>query len=66
MATITMNHPVPRGGLLAGIRQDLAAWRDYRRTLAALHAMDVRQRDDIGVAGADLGAIARKAVPGRH
>ena len=54
-----------------GVQQRLArvarAWRTYRvyrATAAELRALSVRERDDIGLAGADLDAVARKAAYG--
>lgn len=41
------------------------AWRRRRlerRTRAELHALSIREREDIGLAGADLDAVAREAV----
>ena len=48
-------------GLPTRLRGALAARRVYRRTLAELDALSIRQRDDIGIAGLDLKALARVA-----
>ncbi len=44
------------------LREALARRRVYRRTLAELRALPMRQLEDIGYAGADLAAVARAAV----
>ena len=52
-------------GLMANIR---TAWRNYWtywQTLSELRAKEVRDREDIGLAGADLEAFARHAAYGR-
>jgi uncharacterized protein YjiS (DUF1127 family) len=52
------------GSLTDALRRTWREHRTYRATLAALTALDVREREDIGLAGADLEAIARKAALG--
>ena len=54
-----------RGGTLLGaLRQHWRNRMTYRDTLAALRAKEVREREDIGLAGADLEAFARRAAYG--
>jgi uncharacterized protein YjiS (DUF1127 family) len=65
MTTIALNHAAGFDGFFARIRGALADRAAYRRTLAELTAHDVREREDIGLAGADLEAVAREAVYGR-
>jgi uncharacterized protein YjiS (DUF1127 family) len=48
-------------GILAPIWKALEDWRTYRRTLQALRALDMRQREDLGIAGLDMKAVARDA-----
>jgi uncharacterized protein YjiS (DUF1127 family) len=45
------------------------AWRNhatYQRTRAELTALEIREREDIGLAGHDPAAIAREAVYGKR
>jgi uncharacterized protein YjiS (DUF1127 family) len=49
-------------GLLDQLRQQWRTYRTYRETLHALEVMEVRHREDIGLAGADLAAVAREAT----
>jgi uncharacterized protein YjiS (DUF1127 family) len=44
------------------LRKALADHRRYRRTLAQLRALSMRQIEDIGYAGADLASVARTWV----
>ncbi len=37
-------------------------YRTYRQTQAALRALSIREREDVGLAGADVDAVAREAV----
>ncbi len=46
-------------------RSNLARYRSYRRGLAELQRLDVRQLDDLGFAGLDLAAVARSAAQTR-
>ena len=46
---------------LTQVRSALAARRAFRRTLAELDALNMRQREDIGIAGLDTTEIARAA-----
>lgn len=52
--------------LIAPLREAWSKRRAYRTALHDLRALDVRQRDDLGVAGLDLAAVARKAAYGHH
>ena len=46
----------------AGLRQALARYIEYRRTLSELRALSLRQREDIGFAGLDMTDVARSAM----
>ncbi|MBA3324365.1 MAG: DUF1127 domain-containing protein [Rhodobacteraceae bacterium] len=48
-------------GWLTQLHGALAARRVYRRTLAELRALSMRQREDIGIAGLDEKPLARAA-----
>lgn len=47
---------------VAGLRRRLGEYRTYRRTLAELRALSIRQREDLGFAGLDMADIARAAM----
>jgi len=49
-------------GIIATLRRTLAEYLDYRRTLAQLRALSIRQRDDLGIAGLDMQDVARAAT----
>lgn len=53
-------------GLTDSLRQVWRNYVTYQRTLAELNALDVREREDIGLAGLDLEAVAKDAVYGRR
>lgn len=53
-------------GFSAALRQALAAYRTYRRTLAELRTLDARSRADIGMDGLTPEAVARAAVFGAN
>lgn len=55
-----LNLPNP----IAQLRRAWATYRDYRKTLAELRAMTVRQHEDLGIAGLDLKAVAQRAIYG--
>ncbi len=47
---------------LAALRRAWTDQRTYRRSLAELRAMSIRQREDLGFAGLDLEAITHAAT----
>lgn len=51
--------------LLATLRRAVSNRLAYRETVAALSALDERQREDIGLNPADAETIARLAAHGR-
>ncbi|PJN94394.1 hypothetical protein CNY89_14795 [Amaricoccus sp. HAR-UPW-R2A-40] len=53
-------------GFLAALRQKLAAYQTYRRTLGELRALDARSRADIGMDDLAPEVFARAAVYGTH
>ena len=48
----------------AGLAGRYARYRIYRRTLAELSTLSVRERDDLGLGGASLRDVAYMAVSG--
>ncbi len=52
-------------GFFASLRAALERYLDYRRTLAQLRTLSIRQRDDVGIAGLDLKSVARAAAEAR-
>jgi uncharacterized protein YjiS (DUF1127 family) len=48
--------------VLAALGRAWRQYRSYRQTQAELRALSIRQREDVGLAGADLEAVAREAV----
>ena len=53
-------------GFLAALRQKLAAYQTYRRTLGELRALDARSRADIGMDDLAPEVFARAAVYGSN
>jgi uncharacterized protein YjiS (DUF1127 family) len=51
--------------VLSPLFRKIADWRIYRHAVRELRALSVRQREDIGLAGLDMAAIARKATLAR-
>jgi uncharacterized protein YjiS (DUF1127 family) len=51
-------------GLLETLKVSVRNYMAYLEARAALEAMSVRELDDIGLAGADLKAVARRAAYG--
>lgn len=51
--------------ILAALAQAFSDYFGYRRALAELRTLDVRQLDDLGLAGRDLRVVALEAVYGR-
>jgi uncharacterized protein YjiS (DUF1127 family) len=49
-------------GILARAAAKLATYAEYRRTLAELRALTDRQREDLGLAGLDVKAVAHSAA----
>jgi uncharacterized protein YjiS (DUF1127 family) len=49
-------------GSIAHLARRFADWRDYRRAVAELRALDMRQREDLGLDGRDMRDVARAAL----
>ncbi|MCA0422025.1 MAG: DUF1127 domain-containing protein [Proteobacteria bacterium] len=47
---------------LASINAAVRRWIAYRRTVAALRALDTRELADLGIARANIPAVAARAV----
>jgi uncharacterized protein YjiS (DUF1127 family) len=47
---------------LASLAQAWQRYRSYRATSAQLNGLSIREREDIGLAGHDVDAVARDAV----
>ncbi len=54
--------PERADGPIARLRAALAGRMAFRRTLAELQGLSIRQREDLGFAGLDLAAVARGAI----
>lgn len=50
---------------LSGIARMIEDRRTFRSTLRDLRALSIRQRDDLGIAGLDMKAVAREAMQSR-
>ncbi len=55
----------PVFGRVARLARRFAKWREINRTAHELRALDVRLREDIGIAGLDMRDVARAAVRNR-
>jgi uncharacterized protein YjiS (DUF1127 family) len=51
--------------VLSPLVRKIADWRIYRDAVRELRALSIRQREDIGLAGLDMTAVARKATLAR-
>jgi uncharacterized protein YjiS (DUF1127 family) len=51
-------HDHPLGRLRAAVLRRLR----HRRTVGQLRGLSIRQREDIGIAGLDINAVARRAI----
>lgn len=47
-----------------GIAGRLARYRTYRQTLAELHSLSIRERNDLGLGSENLRAVAYRSVYG--
>lgn len=69
-----MTHVVTHGALdrahdsissrFAALRRRISEYREYRKTVAELRALDTRELEDLGIARGDITRIAREAVYG--
>jgi uncharacterized protein YjiS (DUF1127 family) len=68
MAARFLNATEPAAGerlipqLMAAVDRAWRRHRTYRETQAQLRALSIREREDVGLAGADVDAVAREAV----
>lgn len=56
----------PAGTPIEALRRAWRAYWTYAATLRALRSREVRDLEDIGLAGEDLEAVAREAAYGRQ
>lgn len=64
-ATATLHDINPAAGLVARLRDGLAAYRVYRKTLGELAALTDRELADLGISRFNIAEVARGAVYGR-
>lgn len=48
----------------AALHRRISEYREYRKTVAELRALDTRELEDLGIARFDITRIAREAVYG--